>query len=711
VPPPPGEDCTKVCLYALDPDSAAPAVISPAFTPAAGPSYVYAVPGAGTDLTIASASKVDGYAMATDENTLAEADDVRTHHWAKVDSTYKLGDGSFVGSYLSGSMDMPAVTANHTHFVAYSKCEALGLCSGSQKVGSACKVHGSDKGGYCFESEHGELACGRTIETISHFGPSTLIGYGATPYARKPGHLGDIATVENVAPGAKVVPCPRGSPIMSGAHTGSVTTASRFPYGGCMDMTDANYDKIAEVHVPQKCATKTGDYMKGCLFPGARNYMPGSKQSGRCFYDTRGCTDSNAHNYNSEATEDDGSCIVKVFGCTLGRGDGTPYAPTGQQGSYTGGNLATTPGYQGIVVGNQWKGYAGGIAMPGLQVVTNFDALANALQGCIVAIEGCMDSSAANYDVLATTNTNSWCVPTVTGCMDPTAKNYGAEITVHSQALCSYHPGCNIVGSVNYDPKADHQGSRSGQQCYGVSVVGCLDQDALNFGCKSYATTKCQVAGEPYLSSEGVTNHDGNRCFYAGSTFAVAASVGDLLALVAGDSTLTTTEQIAIVMEFIADGEPCDVTGAMLETVQANFKASLEEGGTTIDDIMASVTNCNRRRLGEETFGRQLQTASTGFSVQVVSPAASAAATNAMISSNFTSSSQLTGLFTGTGVTVLSDASVAVFYYSPKAHDENNTGAIVGGVIGGIIAVLLIVGLVTFIKKTNMQKTTTVVPA
>ena len=83
-----------------------------------------------------------------------------------------------------------------------------------------------------------------------------------------------------------------------------------------MITSDANFEAHAEVHVPTMCE-RPDDLRKGCLFPGARNYDPGAVQSDKCLYRVRGCTDASALNYNSEASDDDGSCILPVRGCTL----------------------------------------------------------------------------------------------------------------------------------------------------------------------------------------------------------------------------------------------------------------------------------------------------------------------------------------------------------------------------------------------------------
>ncbi len=46
-----------------------------------------------------------------------------------------------------------------------------------------------------------------------------------------------------------------------------------------------------------------------------------------------GCTDSNALNYNPEATHDDGSCIPKIYGCTVSSADNYNTAANVDDGS------------------------------------------------------------------------------------------------------------------------------------------------------------------------------------------------------------------------------------------------------------------------------------------------------------------------------------------------------------------------------------------
>ena len=160
-----------------------------------------------------------------------------------------------------------------------------------------------------------------------------------------------------------------------------------------MIATDANFDSLAEVHVPAYCATPT-DYMVGCPFAGATNYDPTAKQSGECFYHTTGCMTQNSVNHNPR---DHGRLLVHRDGSRLPR---QPRAvrwqdhwhrphPVGFAASLT--NMGIRPNPTG-------------------PAVTNYVAGANYNTGCTVAIEGCMDSTARNYDAAANVQTVTWCV-------------------------------------------------------------------------------------------------------------------------------------------------------------------------------------------------------------------------------------------------------------------------------------------------------------
>ena len=78
----------------------------------------------------------------------------------------------------------------------------------------------------------------------------------------------------------------------------------------------------------------------------------------------------------------------------------------------------------------------GMVLFPSYGTVTRHDADANVLEGCQVIVEGCMNSSAINYDPEANTNTGTWCVPMVRGCMMPQAINFDSSATFNDVATC-----------------------------------------------------------------------------------------------------------------------------------------------------------------------------------------------------------------------------------------------------------------------------------
>jgi hypothetical protein len=361
------------------------------------------------------------------------------------------------------------------------------------------------------------------------------------------------------------VRCPRGTPADKGAPTNQIVNAKRFLIAGCMIMSDADYNPSAEVHVPSMCRVPA-DYMKGCGMPGALNFQPGSSQVGFCQYRTLGCTDPNSVNFSPYATENDGSCIVIKKGCTV-KYDG--YA----------GVESATPKYEKLYVGLPLR--IGGVYdYPEYPSVVNYDSTANVLDGCVAAVEGCMDSTAKNYNPQATINTNTWCVPIINGCMMPTTSpagdyvvtNFDPSATVNVKATCGYfHRGCRTVSAINYDDWASVDGP-----CWPLSY-GCLDTGALNFGCDTRGTSSCgSLTNNIFTSSVAVTVHEQIVCVY---------DAGDLLTTAEMNLPENANRAMISVVSFKISGEITDYTDAMKAQLIAKYCAQL-----TLPDCVSSTT-------------------------------------------------------------------------------------------------------------------------
>ena len=94
---------------------------------------------------------------------------------------------------------------------------------------------------------------------------------------------------------------------------------------------------------------------------------------------------------------------------------------------------------------------------------------------CISCIWGCMDTTSLNYDSLATC-TDSSCIPTVYGCMDSTALNYYSAATVDDNSCVYIQSGCTDTAAMNYNPLAIIDDS----SCV-YCVYGCIDSAATNY--------------------------------------------------------------------------------------------------------------------------------------------------------------------------------------------------------------------------------------
>lgn len=554
-------------------------------------------------------------------------------------------------------------TGTQSHHYAFTECENIGHCPAGYMVGQACS--GSSRGaaasGFCYESSSGTMECGRALSITGRFSSTpTPLAYAEAP---------DVAKSR----------CPAGFPLTA---TGAKLTARSVLHGGCMNPTDPNYDSIAGVHVPEMCDTMA-DYMKGCLFPGARNYAPGSRQSGKCLYNVNGCINPAALNYNSEANVDDGSCVMRTDGCTV---NSAPYNPV----------TAGTPMYRGRYVNGRSGSapYNQAPIFPAYAPVLNYNPAANVNTGCTIAIEGCMTEGAVNYDPAATVNSNTWCIPRVLGCMMPplgnTATssnsasrshlrdggtgNYSTIATVNVPSQCTRgRQGCNVTGSVNYDPYATIMVGK----CY-TRLVGCLDRTALNFNCTtidSYAP--CALADPP-------TEHLASVCNYFLSPPPAPSP--------AGPPGSETAEVVSISVTVAAD------LSQFTPPVISNMEnATAVQAGVSVEDVTITVAAASVRIV---TDIRTASSSGTSRSADEITAAMETVMATPEAAATFLASAdpELAG------VQVLSTPVLETKVkpvIAPAPPPDNSTGAIVGGIIGGVVGLLLIAALLFFMRKKN----------
>ena len=91
-----------------------------------------------------------------------------------------------------------------------------------------------------------------------------------------------------------------------------------------------------------------------------------------------------------------------------------------------------------------------------------------------LALFGCTDSTAFNYDSLANVS-NGGCIPVIIGCMQPLAFNYNSSANTEDTCVAVVY-GCMSSIALNYNPLANTDDG----SCIGV-VYGCTDTSAFNY--------------------------------------------------------------------------------------------------------------------------------------------------------------------------------------------------------------------------------------
>ena len=189
----------------------------------------------------------------------------------------------------------------------------------------------------------------------------------------------------------------------------------------------------------------------GCLDPKSVNYDSTANQdSGDCRAHVRGCQDTAAYNFLTEATmECDPSrartkvCPCKYYGCTEPEASNYDSDATDNLGCE-----------YDIVYGCTDS------------LASNYDSFAtiespdDAEKQCFYTVVGCIrpeynnDDSIANVMCFDEATKRSCCVKTKPGCMDSVANNYRKTANVHDAAKCDY-VGCTDSRQLDYDASAN----------------------------------------------------------------------------------------------------------------------------------------------------------------------------------------------------------------------------------------------------------------
>ena len=145
----------------------------------------------------------------------------------------------------------------------------------------------------------------------------------------------------------------------------------------------------------------------------------------------------------------------------------------------------------------------------------NYNPNANTPDSCIAYLYGCTDPTMFNYNPLANADDGS-CEPYVFGCTDSTMFNFNPLANADNNSCIPYIYGCTDPSMLNYNPQANTEDF----SCIAY-IYGCMDSTALNYD--STANTdngSCITVVEgcmdpsAYNYSELANVNDSNSCLY-----------------------------------------------------------------------------------------------------------------------------------------------------------------------------------------------------
>ena len=324
---------------------------------------------------------------------------------------------------------------------------------------------------------------------------------------------------------------------------------------GCTDSTANNYDATATI---DDGSCNYTPIIPGCTCDGgagtgaapandcygdgvaAFNYDPfATVDDGTCIACVLGCTDSTFVEYDAAATCDDGSCLTAcTYGCMDDDYVEYDVAATCDDGSCT---ILCIDGCTDSTFVEYWFDANGDPITPPATCDDN-----SCSTGCAW---GCMDNSFVQYDPSATCPDNTCTTPCVVGCTDDDYIGYNNLATCHDQSMCGALavPGCTDATACNFDPLANvNSGCQTGhfgccQQCgppLNTGIDGCCDPSMLNYNllatCDSGQGTNCIAilygCQDPTALNyyAGATVDDGSCVYVAGCTDSTACNYDPL---------------------------------------------------------------------------------------------------------------------------------------------------------------------------------------
>ena len=350
-----------------------------------------------------------------------------------------------------------------------------------------------------------------------------------------------------------------------------------------------------------------------------------------------GCTDSLASNYDSLATSDDGSCLYSVtFNVDMNCEDSTSYGFVHLESpsfAWCGGCVPMTdPDGDGIhsvsvdlALGNfEYKyavdNFAGQedliddmIAGASCAPITDYNSYANrqinvtagfstsdTYGSCDACVLGCTDSTALNFDPLATSDDGS-CTYCNYGCMDSLACNYDPMATC-DDGSCLTTYGCTDTLACNFDPIATcDDGS-----C--LTTYGCMNPAALNYDSLATCPDSCIFPQVTYgctdstaLNYNPLATIDDSSCIYC--TYGCMDSLAcnyDPMATCDDGSCLTNygcTDSLACNYDPMAtcDDGSCLTTYGCTDSLACNFDplATCDDGSCLTSYGCTDTLACN----------------------------------------------------------------------------------------------------------------------